>query len=187
VGKTILDEIDMLALYAYSDSSESKGRATWRGFLSFIISNVLSVESDTADEFISASILSAPEQLVDAQTSSTVQAIHMVSADLAASLGMMQEFGLAALLEFTPPTKATSMGRAKEHFTEDELIALWLKAYENRVADPAFQALMESWKEMLEMSLAKEMTVEDNEVPEEIVQEEESSSKKNRKKSRKIS
>jgi hypothetical protein len=182
VGKTILDEIDMLTLYAYSDVAEATGRATWRGFLSFVISNVLGVESETSDELVSASMLKSPEELIAQHTSATVQAMHMVSAELASSLQMPLEYGLAALLDFSPPTKVTPIGRSKEQLTENELIALWLNAYQNRLQDAAFQSLVESWREMLEMALAEEMTAEDGEFPNELTEEAEQKQTKRRKK-----
>ncbi len=165
MGNSLHDGIDMLTLYAYSDEGEAEGRASWRGFLSFVVSHILELDTETTDELIAASILSSPEEIDAPHTSPTVRAIHVMSAELSASLGMPQEFGFAALLDFHPPTRLTSMGKKQERMGENELVALWLKTFQERQTDSNFQQLSSSWKDMLEDTLTQELESEDDVIP----------------------
>lgn len=168
MANSLHDGIDMLTLYAYSDEAEQEGRASWRGFLSFVVASILELDAETTDELIAASILSAPEEIDAPHTSPTVQSIHVMSSELAASLGMPQEFGFAALLDFRPPTRATPLGKKQEKLHENDLIALWLNTFQERQKDSRFQELIDSWKSMLESSLSQEIEQEDVIIPEDF-------------------
>jgi hypothetical protein len=163
--KPLHDGIDMLTLYAYSDDAEQEGRASWRGFLSFVVSNLLELDSETTDELIAASILTSPENVDAPHVSPTVRLLHSISAELAAALGMPLEFGFAALLDFRPPTRVTPLGKKQEQLHENDLIALWLQTFEQRQGDTVFQQLLENWKVRLEATLSEELDSEDDVIP----------------------
>jgi hypothetical protein len=184
MGKSIHDGIDMLTLYAYSDDAEQVGRASWRGFLSFVVSSILELDSETTDELIAAAILGSPETVDAPHVSQTVLALHSISAELAAALGMPLEFGFAALLDFRPPTRVTPLGRKQEQLQEDALIALWLRTFQERQQDSAFQQLVDGWKNMLETVLTEELQTEDDIIPEDFdaVDEVENNSQQSQKK-----
>ncbi len=168
MGKSIHDGIDMLTLYAYSDEGEQVGRASWRGFLSFVVSSLLELDNETTDELIAAAILGSPESIDAPHVSPTVLTLHTLSAELARALGMPLEFGFAALLDFRPPTRVTPLGRKQEQLHEDQLIKLWLNTFQERQQDSNFQQLLDSWKNMLESVLAEELQTEDDIVPDDF-------------------
>lgn len=141
------DELfDMTTLYAYSDSSEAETRATWRGFLSFVFGHLAELDTETADQVLSSTIVDAPEKLMP-QDDPVKNQLHVFSAEMAMMFGMEAEFGLAALADFNPPTRSFRLSSKTARMTQEGMITLWLSRFQEMQQESGFQAFLGQWKE----------------------------------------
>lgn len=150
-------EFNRLSVLAYSDKTEQTARVTWRGFLSFFLANLLQLDPDETDVMVGSSIARAIEELEVPETESIAYAIRHVSSQLAASLGMSPDFGLAAMLEGNPPTRMHfTPGRKVRIPTQDQFLTAWVAQLDIVQEDPEFSIAATEWRDLLEAAMIRE-------------------------------
>lgn len=144
--------LDLISLYAFLTPAMETTRASWRGFLSFFLTHLVELDADSTDFIVSSSITENPDDVIgsDANNPTTIPArVRLLSSDLAQLIGMGREFGLAALLDSSPPTKTHQLASKNGQVKQEELIAIWLARLQELQSEGLFQALMIQWREGL--------------------------------------
>lgn len=149
-------DLDMLGVYAYTDSSHARERELWRGFLSYALPVVMSTNSSFIDSCLTESIVYHLDELT-ARGGHDVdyhESMRCISVMLAKEIGESPEFGLASFFEGELPTKLYQIEKkpkkkGKKGKQEDQVIAHWLSHLARIQKDNKFLTQVEKWKTWL--------------------------------------
>ena len=161
-------KLDALAVYAYCDKSHAEEREIWKTFLLLLLPLLLEIPKDTAKEYFERALLADVDEALAAakKTNSVAQVVRLISAQFANALNLSAEFGLAAFLEFFPPTKVVSLKLAKVPPGEREMISEWLQRFTGVQDDENFLHLVSEWKRQLEKAVVEEENTGDANIDE---------------------
>ena len=143
--------LDLLTLYAYSDRVHAKDRELWRGFLSFLLPVLLEIESAEIDRLVEAALSrSAEDVLAQLSEPSTPQSVlRVISAQLAQTLDLPAEMGIACFLEINVPTRAHLVKPSSLKIKDETVVARWLNRFTKAQHHEEFAEMVALWKEQL--------------------------------------
>jgi hypothetical protein len=157
--------VDELALYAYSDSSQQWEREIWRKFLALLLPVLLEADSEEVAELFEGASAYDLEKLVAefCDPGHSPSLVHRMSAEIAQSLGLPAEFGLAAFVEAHLPTRIHALRKNAVRITEQSLMSRWLGRFTQLQTDDEFLEKAAHWKQELQEALHGERPVLDSE------------------------
>ena len=142
--------LDLLALYAYSDRVHTKDRELWRGFLAFLLPVLLEIESGVIEHWIDSAQSRSPEDVLAkfGDTASAENVLRMISAELAQVLDLPAELGVAAFLEVNVPTRAHLVKPSSLKIKDETMVARWLNKFTKAQHHEEFAEQAARWKEL---------------------------------------
>ncbi len=146
-------ELDTMSIYAYCDTSHSRDRELWRGFLSYALPVVMSVSSTQIERCLAESVVYHLHELTarGGDDTDVHEAMRCISVLLAKEIGVEAEFAAASFFEGEVPTKLhtpayKAFKKKKKGKTEDDLISAWLKRLAQIQSENSFVNKVEKWK-----------------------------------------
>lgn len=154
-------DLDLTSISAYADSSHSRDRELWRGFLSYVLPLVMSYDSGSLEQDLADAVVYSFEELtaIGGRDATQYENLRCISALLAKEIGVPPEFALASFYEGEIPTKLykmkyKSVKKNTKINNEDKMIGGWLSDLAKIQEDKKFVKLVEQWKAWL---IEKEM------------------------------
>jgi hypothetical protein len=154
-------DLDSTLVFAYCDKNVAELRGAWRGFLSFMIQQLLHIDQETADTFIADSIKLYPEEILEEQAYAP-KMLYQVSIDLASQIGVPPEIGMAALIETPKNRSIRTHYYRKQKIKVEDMIDEWIASLERIQTSEEFQIAAHHWKEYLSKALGLEEEMEND-------------------------
>ncbi|BBH53407.1 hypothetical protein [Fluviispira sanaruensis] len=152
------NDLDMLSISAYADSSHARDRELWRGFLSYALPVVMAYDPSKIDKNLAEAVVYSLHELTvkTGKSSSKAELLRSISILLAKEIGVSQEFALASFFEGEMPATRLykinyrPMKKSAKVHQEDALIGGWLADLAKVQSDKKFLKTVEKWRKWME-------------------------------------
>lgn len=140
------NQLDMLAVLAFSDDSHEEDREVWRTFLQLVLPILLEWEAKDIERAIEESVVRTTDELFEV-ANSVHATIRNISYNIAECVSLEPEWGLAAFLEGTRVhTKAHKSIMPSERLSPRDLLTNWIGKFSELQEDEDFAELVSQWK-----------------------------------------
>jgi hypothetical protein len=166
-------QLDLISVYALSDSSHEEEKKCWRDFLNIIAPALLECSPEETLFWAEESMLHDAEELFDLakkllgngeskikhpkfkehdKEKIASQLYVLFSGEIAFELGLSREFGLAAFMEPTLPTKAHKIGtnfKRNKSLNKSKILKKWLERFNHFQQEEEFLKTTQEWKNLM--------------------------------------
>lgn len=142
---------DLVTLYAHADESHRHESELWRGFLVFLLPLLLNISATEAEALVEDAIVDSPEEALKlSENPQTLnQAIRVLSVCLAAEMGQPPEIGLAAFLDFRPPTRMFAAPWTPNQKRDDVVVSQWMQEFSQIPPENSLEPIIDSIKQFI--------------------------------------
>ncbi len=143
--------LDLMGVYAYSDSSHARERELWRGFLSYALAHSLDLSVTLLDKLLAEAVVVEFNKLTvrGGGSSGIHESLRCISAMVAHEIGVSSEFAVASFYEGAPPTKLHRLPRKRSSSAPrkaDVILRKWLVDFSKIQNNSSFLQHAELWK-----------------------------------------